>query len=76
MCSAWQSLGFWSMTGLAFLAGLAMGSPGGWYAHSVRQWHRRTMLNLRFLGPLIRLGGYVLGVVAVGGLLIYGWLVY
>lgn len=76
MCSTWQSLGLWSMTGLAFLIGLAVGLRGGWHAHTVHSWGTRMMTHARHLSPAVVLLGKMLAVLTVGGLLIYGWAAY
>lgn len=64
------------MVGIAFLLGLAIGLRCGWHAHTAHGWGKRMMVHVRHLFPAVILASKALGLLAIVGIFVYGWLVH
>ena len=58
------------------IVGLVVGPILGWYAHAVRQWHRRTIVGLRMAKPVFKMASYLAVGVLTLGLLAYVYIAY
>jgi hypothetical protein len=71
---AWWQIGAgWGVATTAFLVGAALAGPLCWYAHSARQWWRRTKIHLQFLRPFIKWVLTAAATLTVGVVVAWSW---